>query len=74
MAEKVRMHIVEDIALLSKNERGQEKRLKLIQWNGSPAKYDIRTWYDDGKCTRGITLTSDEIQSLAMALSERGFI
>ena len=44
------------------------KELRLISWNGSTPKYDIRGWYkhEDGneRMTKGITLDREELLSL----------
>lgn len=45
--------------------RNNKIELRLVSWNGNPAKYDIRGWYIDYKgeerSAKGITLTEREI-------------
>lgn len=45
------------------------KELRLISWNGSKPKYDLRGWWIDEesgeeKMTKGITLDKEELISL----------
>lgn len=50
------------------------KELRLISWNGSEPKYDLRGWGvdDEGneKMTKGITLDGEELQSLLDILKQ----
>ena len=46
------------------------KRLALVSWNGRPAKLDLRTWYDDEKPGRGITITNAEAADFVAALAD----
>ena len=70
--EDVRVHVVEEIAILSEAENGWKKKLTLTQWNGNPAKLDIRSWNEDNsRCSRGLTLTEEEMENLVNAMSER---
>ena len=48
---------------------GGIKKLTLTSWNGNEAKYDIRDWYENGNCGKGIGLTKDELKSLYDMLS-----
>lgn len=66
--------IVEHIATLSQSG-DTSKELNLISYNGSPAKYDIRSWKRaDGeeKLLKGLTLTGEEARALKEALDGRG--
>lgn len=50
---------------------GAEKQLKLVSWNGKPAKLDLRKWNNtkDGLAPgKGITLTEDEARELVSVL------
>lgn len=50
------------------NRKMNTMELRLVAWNGHPAKFDIRGWYMSGNeehCTKGITLTIDEINKVA---------
>lgn len=65
--------ILEHIAVLS--QRGDtSKELNRISYNGSPAKYDLRSWRRaDGeeKLLKGITLSEEEASFLKQALNDR---
>lgn len=65
--------IVEHIATLS--QRGDtSKELNRVSYNGSPAKYDLRSWKrTDGeeKLLKGLTLTDEEATALKEALNGR---
>lgn len=66
--------IVEHIATLSQSG-DTSKELNLISYNGSPAKYDLRSWRrTDGeeKLLKGLTLTAEEARALKEALDGRG--
>lgn len=43
---------------------GGKKKLTFTSWNGNAPRYDIRDWYDDEKCGKGITLDKDELKAL----------
>ena len=61
----VKCEIVEEIGVLSENEKGWKKELNLVSWNDGEPKYDIRTWSPEHeKMGKGITLTKDEILKL----------
>lgn len=65
--------IVEHIATLSQSG-DTSKELNLISYNGSPAKYDLRSWRrTDGeeKLLKGLTLTAEEASLLKKALDAR---
>ena len=64
--------ITEEIAVLSKNEKGYSKELNMVSYNDADAKFDIRTWYEDEdgnkKLQKGITLNDEECENLYNAL------
>lgn len=65
--------IVEEISILSENNKGYTKELNLISYSGADPKYDIRSWSpedsDEGKrMGKGITLNEEEMQELYIAL------
>lgn len=65
--------IVERIAVLSQSG-DTTKELNRVSYNGSPAKYDLRSWRRaDGeeKLLKGLTLTEDEATALKAALNSR---
>lgn len=68
--------IVERIAVLSQSG-STTKELNRVAYNGSPAKYDLRSWRrDDGgeKLLKGLTLTDEEAAALKAALTARADI
>lgn len=65
--------IVEKVAVLSQSG-DTTKELNRVSYNGSPAKYDLRSWRrTDGeeKLLKGLTLTEDEARALKEALNGR---
>lgn len=61
----IKYDIIKEIGVLSENTKGWRKEVNLISWNGATPKYDIRDWFlDHEKMGKGITLSTDEIQSL----------
>ena len=66
--------VVEQIAVLSQSG-DTTKELNIVSYNGSPAKYDLRSWRRaDGeeKLLKGLTLTDEEARALREALNGRG--
>ena len=65
MAADFKYDIVEEIGVLSENEKGWRKEINLISWNGAAPKYDIREWAPDHeKMGKGVTLTKEELETL----------
>ena len=63
--------IIEEVGVISENEKGWRKELNLISWNGGEPKYDIRDWAPDHeKMGKGVTLTAEEAKQLYLALSQ----
>ena len=63
--------IVEHIAVLSQSGN-TSKELNKVSYNGSPAKYDLRSWKrEDGeeKLLKGLTLTGEEMEVLKATLA-----
>ena len=44
MAQEFSYEIIEEIAVLSENNKGWRKELNLVSWNGRPPKFDLRDW------------------------------
>lgn len=66
--------IVEQVAVLSQSG-DTTKELNRASYNGSPAKYDLRSWRRtdrEEKLLKGLTLTDDEARALKEALNSRG--
>lgn len=65
--------IVERIAVLSENG-STTKELNKVSYNGSPAKYDLRSWKRENgeeKLLKGLTLNDEEATALKDALYNR---
>ena len=65
--------VLEECGTLSSNDRGWELKLRYIAWNGNEPKYDLRSWKKDvngEKCSKGITLTGEELETLLVILKE----
>lgn len=64
-------NVEKKIGVLSTNAQGWTKELRLISWNGRPAKYDLREWApNDEKMGKGLTLTDEEFLALKLLLNE----
>ena len=65
--------VLEECGTISSNGRGWETKLRYISWNGNEPKYDLRSWKEDEngeKCTKGITLTGEELETLLNILKK----
>ena len=61
----IKFEIVKNLGTISEKEKGWNKELNLISWNGKEPKYDIRDWDENHeKMSKGITLTKEELTSL----------
>ena len=65
--EELSYEVIEKFGVLDSDSK-MPKELRLIKWGDNEPKYDIRGWSlnEDGteKMTKGITLDSEELQSL----------
>ncbi|WP_251844433.1 YdbC family protein [Enterococcus durans] len=69
MAQEFSYEIIEEIAVLSENNKGWRKELNLVSWNGCPPKFDLRDWAPDHeKMGKGLTLTNEEFEALQKAI------
>ena len=69
MAQEFSYEIIEEIAVLSENNKGGRKELNLGSWNGRPPKFDLRDWAPDHeKMGKGLTLTNEEFEALQKAI------
>lgn len=65
----INFEIIEHIGVLSEGTNGWKTELNVVSWNGKGPKYDIRAWSEDkSKCSKGITLTAEEIVALSNIL------
>ncbi|MCD7774031.1 MAG: hypothetical protein LUH40_00410 [Clostridiales bacterium] len=66
--------IVKSFGVISEGTGGWAKELNLVSWNGKDPKYDIRDWGPDHeKMGKGVTLTSEDAQTLKDLLNEIEF-
>ncbi|MBK5253425.1 MAG: YdbC family protein [Peptostreptococcaceae bacterium] len=67
----IKYEIVEEIGVLSENNKGWTKELNRVSWNDRPAKYDIREWDPEHeKMSKGITLSEEEVEKLRSLLKD----
>ena len=63
--------IVEELGVLSENNKGWRKELNLVSWNDGEPKYDVRDWSPEHeKMGKGVTLTKEEAKQLYILLSQ----
>lgn len=69
MSQEFSYEIIEEIAVLSENNKGWRKELNLVSWNGRPPKFDLRDWAPEHeKMGKGLTLTNEEFEALQKAI------
>ena len=67
----IKYDIIEEIGVLSENDKGWKKELNLISWNGAKPKYDIRDWSPEHeKMGKGVTLSEEEMKILKMLIEK----
>ena len=67
----IKYDIIEEIGVLSENDKGWKKELNLISWNGAKPKYDIRDWSPEReKMGKGVTLSEEEMKKLKMLIEK----
>lgn len=72
-ANEISYKVLEECGSLGTNANGWEMKLRFISWNGKEPKYDLRSWKEDEtgeKCSKGITLTGEELEALYGVLSK----
>ncbi len=57
-------NMVEDLGIISRDEKGNTKRLVLAGWYGKPAVYELRAFGPDGTPLKRCGLTPQEFESL----------
>ena len=73
---RIEYEITERVAVLSQSGN-TTKELNMVAYNGSPAKYDLRSWKRENgeeKLLKGLTLTAQEAKALKDALNARADI
>ena len=69
MAE-IKYEILQTYGVLS-SQRGWNKELNRVSWNGADAKFDLRTWSPDhSRMGKGITFSQEEAELLYDILGE----
>ena len=64
-AQDITFDIVQHYGVLDKSQSGWTKEVNLVEWNGKPAKVDIREWDPEHEhMSRGITLRKSEALKL----------
>lgn len=66
-ANEISYKVLEECGSLGTNANDWELKLRYISWNEKEPKYDLRSWKEDEtgeKCSKGITLTGEELESL----------
>ena len=63
--QDITFNITQRLGVLSKSQSGWAKEVNLVEWNGKPAKLDIREWDPDHEhMSRGTTLRRSETLAL----------
>lgn len=69
--EELKYEIINNIGVVSTSTKGWQLELNRVSWNGKEPKYDLRSWSPDHeKMGKGITLTEEDIKSLAELLAK----
>ena len=70
MADDFTFSIEKQIGVISQGKGGWQVELNLASWSGREAKYDIRSWSPDHqKMGKGITMTQEELKTLAQIIN-----
>jgi hypothetical protein len=68
---ELKYEIINSIGVVSTSSSGWTTELNRVSWNGKEPKYDLRSWAPDHmKIGKGITLSADELVSLAAILQK----
>lgn len=68
---ELKYEIIEEMGILSENEKGWRKELNIVSWNQRDGKYDIRDWDSTHKrMSKGVTFTKDEMKALFEILKQ----
>ena len=68
---EISYEIAESVGVVSTASSGWNLELNRVRWNKRPPKFDLRRWSPEhDRCSKGITLTDDEVVSLAEILDD----
>lgn len=68
---ELKYEIIEEMGVLSENEKGWRKELNIVSWNERDGKYDIRDWNPTHeRMSKGVTFTKDEMKALFEILKQ----
>lgn len=67
---KIDFKLERRIGALNENPSGYTKELNVVIWDEKYTKYDLRTWNPNGKPSKGITLTKEELKKLYKLIGE----
>ena len=74
MADDFSFTITEYLGIVSEGKGAWKLELNKVSWGGRPAEYDLRSWSPDHqKMGKGLTLTEDELKSLAKLIDSLKF-
>ena len=63
--QEITFEVMEQLTVLSVNDKGWSKEVNVISWNGGEPKCDIRSWSPDHtKMSKGTTLSEQEFSNL----------
>lgn len=63
--------IMKEIGVLKTNNKGWQREVNIVSWNGAKPKLDIREWAPDHeKMGKGVSLSSEEVAILKEILEE----
>ena len=64
-SQEITFNIKQHLGVLETSQTGWNKEVNLVEWNGKPAKLDIREWDPDHEhMSRGVTLRRNETLTL----------
>lgn len=64
-SQEITFNIKQHLGVLETSQTGWTKEVNLVEWNGKPAKLDIREWDPDHEhMSRGVTLRRNETLTL----------
>lgn len=66
--EEITFEIIERFGTYGEYNNGWNGEVNLISWNENDPKIDIRRWNENGKCSKGITLSVEEARMLGEIL------